>query len=257
MSRLPSRLAHAIAIVWLATAAAALAAPPKARRNAPAPAPAAPVKAASARAALETRLRAADSPPSEAELRSLGPGVDEALVAIAGDARVEILVRARAVSALAFFPTPPARGFLERALGDKAISADPGERLLLRKAAVAFGWQGGGPAARKVGLLLEHVDPDVRIDAAFALGLTRIEAAAVLLRKRAPAETDPRVRRQIDRQIRVIEEALRAAAAEAPAGGAGARPGRPGGDPRDGRDGAPGRSSLPPPSGAMRTRGSP
>jgi len=48
----------------------------------------------------------------------------------------------------------------------------------------------------------------VRIDAALALGLTRLESAAELLRQRLPAEKDARVRTQIGRQLRVIEAAL-------------------------------------------------
>src|SRR5262245_58619892 len=73
--------------------------------------PAAPA-ARPAREAVEAKLRAFELPPSEKELRAFGPGVDEVLVEIAGDAKVEVLVRARAVSALAYCSTGPSRQFL-------------------------------------------------------------------------------------------------------------------------------------------------
>jgi hypothetical protein len=57
----------------------------------------------------------------------------------------------------------------------------------------------------------------VRIDAAIGLGLTRSEEAADLLRKRFDVETVPKVRNQIGRQIRLIEEAVAAAKPSPPA----------------------------------------
>jgi HEAT repeat protein len=170
--------------------------------------PSATQPAATLRSTVEAKLRAYELPPSEKELRALGVGVDAALVEIARDTKVEILVRARAVSALAYAPTPAARAFLERALGDKASSQDAGERLLLRKAAVALGWLGGSRVPTMLERLTTHPDPEVRIDAALALGLTRLESAAEILRRRLPAETDARVRGHVGRQLRVIETAL-------------------------------------------------
>jgi hypothetical protein len=58
---------------------------------------------------------------------------------------------------------------------------------------------------------LDHPDPDVRIDVAIGLGLTRSEEAADFLRKRFDVETVPKVRNQIGRQLRLIEDALAAA----------------------------------------------
>jgi hypothetical protein len=161
-----------------------------------------------AREAVESRLRGFELPPSEKDLRAFGPGVDEVLVEIAADAKVEVLVRARAVSALAYCSTGPSRQFLERVLAEKAATEDAGERLLLRKAAVALGWLGGPRVPKAVGGLLEHPDPEVRLDAAVALGLTRLATAADLLRARLPVEQDARVRGHIGRQLRVIEAAL-------------------------------------------------
>jgi HEAT repeat protein len=65
----------------------------------------------------------------------------------------------------------------------------------------------------RLGPLLDHEDPEVRLDAAIALGLTRLAPAADLLRKRMDVEPVPRVRSQMGRQLRVIEDARAAAAA--------------------------------------------
>ncbi len=69
----------------------------------------------------------------------------------------------------------------------------------------------------QLGLLLEHPDPDVRIDVAIGLGLTRSEQAADLLRKRFDVETVPKVRSQIGRQLGLIEDAAAEAKLPSPA----------------------------------------
>jgi HEAT repeat protein len=163
------------------------------------------------RAAVEARLRANTMPRSAPDWAALGPGVDEVLIAIAGDAKAELQLRAHAVSALAVMSTRPGRAFLESAVKQKASSADAGDKLLLRKAALALGWAGGNAVPAQLGPLLDHPDPDVRIDVAIGLGLTRSEEAADFLRKRFDVETVPKVRNQIGRQLRLIEDALAAA----------------------------------------------
>jgi hypothetical protein len=80
--------------------------------------------------------------------------------------------------------------------------------VLLRRAAVTIGWVGGPLAPPALGPLLEHADPDVRADAAVGLALTRLPAAARLLRARLSRETDPRVRGHLTRQLSVIDTAL-------------------------------------------------
>jgi HEAT repeat protein len=164
------------------------------------------------RSAVEARLRAYE-PGSPSSWQTLGAGADEALVDVAADAKMDVLVRARAVAALGYFPTAPARRFLERTIESKAAAKDPGDRLLLRRAAVALGWMGGLGVPARLGPLLDHEDPEVRLDAAIALGLTRLAPAADLLRKRMDVEPVPRVRSQMGRQLRVIEDARAAAAA--------------------------------------------
>jgi hypothetical protein len=55
------------------------------------------------------------------------------------------------------------------------------------------------------------------LDVAIALGLTRSEEAADFLRARFDVETVPKVRSQMGRQLRVIEDALAEARRPPPA----------------------------------------
>ena len=169
------------------------------------------------RAAVEARLRANTIPRSAAEWAALGPGIDEILIAVAGDAKAEPQLRAHAVSALGVMSTRPGRAFLETVVKQKAASADAGDKLLLRKAALALGWAGGNAVPAQLGPLLDHPDPDVRIDVAIGLGLTRSEEVADFLRKRFDIETVPKVRNQIGRQLRLIEDAAAAVKRPSPA----------------------------------------
>jgi len=163
------------------------------------------------RAAIEPRLRSYQ--PDPAGWRALGPGTDQTLIEIAGDGKTEVLLRARAVATLGYFPTPAARKFLETTITSKGTSSDPGDRLLVSKAAVSLGWLGGLDVPGRLAPLLSHADAEVRLDAVIGLGLTRLPAAAEALKKRLDLETVPRVRTQISRQIQVIEDARAAAAA--------------------------------------------
>lgn len=169
------------------------------------------------RATVEARLRANTLPSSAADWRALGPGIDEVLIAIAGDAKADLQLRAHAVSTLGVVSTRFGRAYLESVVKQKASSADAGDKLLLRKAALALGWAGGTLVPAQLGPLLAHPDPDVRLDVALALGLTRSEDAADLLRERFDVETVPKVRSQIGRQLRLIEDAVAEARRPPPA----------------------------------------
>jgi HEAT repeat protein len=146
--------------------------------------------------------------PDPAQWRALGAGVDEALIEIAGDPKAELLVRSRAVSTLGYFATAASRRFLEATIDTRGSSADAGDRLLVRRAAVALGWLGGMEVPGRLTPLLGSDDPDVRLDAAVGLGLTRLPAAAASLRKRLDIEPVDKVRAQISRQLQAIEAAL-------------------------------------------------
>jgi HEAT repeat protein len=163
------------------------------------------------RASVEERLRANTQPSSAAEWRGLGPGVEAVLVALAGDSKVDVQLRGRAVSALGLVSTRPGQAFLEKLVKESSASNEAGEKILLRKAAVALGWIGGAAVPGQLGPLLQHPDADVRIDAAIGLGLTRSEEAADLLRARFEVESVPRVRNQIGRQLAQVEQAVESA----------------------------------------------
>jgi HEAT repeat protein len=174
------------------------------------------------RAAVETRLRAHEV-STAADWKAVGARADEVLVEIAGDGRADFSLRGRAVTALGFLPTAASRRFLEGTIdGAARVTGDEKGRVLLRKAAVALGWAGGTGVPARLAPLLEHADPDVRLDAAIGLGLTRLPAAADHLRQRLAAETVARVRKQIERQVLVIENAVAEAGRSAPAGSTGA-----------------------------------
>jgi HEAT repeats len=160
------------------------------------------------RGAVLKLLGASERAPSNKELRALGDGVDNVLVAIANDKNVEPKMRARAVSALAFVPTAASRAYLGKIVGGGAAAKDDNDLLLIRRAAVSLGWQGGSPVPAQLADLLRHADADVRVDAALALALTRLPGAADLLRARVDVEQDARVRGHISRQLRVVESAL-------------------------------------------------
>ncbi len=162
------------------------------------------------RDAVQAHLRAHDEISSRRDLAVLGTGVDGVLVEIASDTKLDASLRSRAVSALGFFSTAASRAFLEATI-KAGRASQPGEILLLRRAVVALGWQGGGGTASLVGPLLSHAEPDVRLDAALALGMLRTKEAAALLRRRIDLEPLPKVRLNMGRQLRVIEDALRAA----------------------------------------------
>jgi HEAT repeat protein len=170
--------------------------------------PSAPPAGQTARATVEDRLRANTQPSTAAEWRGLGPGVEDVLVALAADSKLDVQLRGRAVSALGLVSTRPGQAFLEKLVKESAASNQAGEKILLRKAAVALGWIGGAAVPSQLGPLLQHPDADVRTDAAIGLGLTRSEEAADLLRARFEVETVPRVRNQIGRQLAQVEQAI-------------------------------------------------
>jgi len=160
------------------------------------------------RPTVEARLRANTLPRSTADWQALGTGIDEVLLAIARDPKADLQLRGQAISALGVVSTRPGRAFLEDLVKQKASAMDAGDKFLLRKAALALGWAGGTAVPAEIEPLLEHPDPDVRLDAAIGLGLTRSEEAADILRRRFDVEPVPKVRNQIGRQIRIIDQAV-------------------------------------------------
>jgi hypothetical protein len=201
---------------------------------APKPKPA-PAAKPTTRQQVERLLRATERPPGPVDLATAGPGAEDALVDIAGDRKAEATLRARAAGALAHAASPRARAFLLDTVtrGAQAptnanaganvganvganAGANAGDRLVLRRAAVALGWQGGPTAPPALGTLLAHADPEVRTDAAVGLSLTRLAAAATSLRNHLPVEKDPKVQAHIARQLNALESSLGLADARRP-----------------------------------------
>jgi hypothetical protein len=144
--------------------------------------------------------------PAAAELRALAAAPENALMAIASDVRADGLLRSRAVAALRLLPSPGVHVFLGKLIETKAKATDATDRLIVRRAAVALGWMSGTGAAETLALLFDNEDAEVRLDAAIGLGLTRAATAVPLLRKQLAVEQSPRVRDQIERQLRALGE---------------------------------------------------
>ncbi len=162
-------------------------------------------KASDGRAQCEAYLATHDVAVAS-ELRALTKAPEDALMDIASDTRAQGLIRSRAVAALRLVPTVGVRVFLGKLVQAKAKATDAADRLIVRRAAVALGWMAGAGTAEKLALLFENEDAEVRLDAAIGLGLTRAETAAILLRRQLAVETAPRVRDQIERQLRALRE---------------------------------------------------
>lgn len=142
--------------------------------------------------------------PTAAELQALGKAPEKTLMALSSDAKADGLVRARATAGLRFFPTPEVQTFLAKLIQSHAKTTDATQRLVLRRAALDLGWMVGAGAPDALVLLFDNDDVEVRVDAAIALGLTRADPAVVHLQRRLAVESAPRVRQQIERQLRTM-----------------------------------------------------
>lgn len=153
------------------------------------------------RAEVESALAKGGGP---GELQHWAATADGILTVIAVDRAASETVRGRAVAALAYARTPRVHAFLENFIIEKTPSSVPFDRVLLRRAATALGWQGGARVVEVVAPLLDHSDAEVRLDAAAALGLARAREAEAPLRARLAVETDAAVQRQIEAALRAV-----------------------------------------------------
>jgi HEAT repeat protein len=152
------------------------------------------------RAKVEAYLQTHDV-ASAAELRGVLPAPEKTLMIVTSDEHEDRLVRARAVAALRLFPSPAVQEFLERVVQDKATATDATDRLIVRRAAIALGWMASADAPEILAALFANEDPEVRLDAALGISMSRAEAAVAILRKQLVVETSPRVRQHIERQL--------------------------------------------------------
>jgi HEAT repeat protein len=169
-----------------------------------APGAGAATASAPTRAEVEARLQKSPLGLSSTQLAELGAGAGGLLIQIAGDRAATPSLRGRALAALAYVRTPAAHDFLENFVVRNQPSSDAVDRVLLRKAAVALGWQSGPRCVEVLAPLLDHPDAEVRTDAVVALGLTRARAAEKPLRDRLALESDPGVRTQIENQLKTL-----------------------------------------------------
>jgi HEAT repeat protein len=156
-----------------------------------------------ARLEVETALGKA----GVAELQRLAATAQGPLMAIASDPTAAEAVRARALSALAYARNLRIQAFLENFIVGRTPPLDATDRVLVRHAAVALGWQGDARLAEIVGPLLDNADVEVRMDTAVALGLGRTRSAEAPLRARLATETDSGVRRQIEASLKAVTAA--------------------------------------------------
>ena len=159
---------------------------------------------APSRAEVEARLQKAPLGLSSTQLAELGTAAGAPLIQIASDRSATPSMRARAVATLAFVRTPAAHDFLENFVVRNLPSSDAVDRMLLRKAAIALGWQSGPRCVEVLATLLDHPDVEVRTDGVVALGLTRTRAAEKPLRDRLALEGDAGVRTQIENQLKTL-----------------------------------------------------
>jgi HEAT repeat protein len=156
------------------------------------------------RVEVQARLEKAARGLSARDVADLGAGAGGVLARIADDKTVAAPIRLRAMAALAYARAPASHDFLESYLARQRSSRDPIDRALLRKAAIALGWQSGPRTVEALAELLDHDDAEVRLDTVVALGLTRTRRAEKPLRDRLAIETDAGVRAQIESQLRVL-----------------------------------------------------
>ncbi len=165
-----------------------------------------PTRAAKAptRADVEASLAKSSAPGN---LQRWAAAADGILTVVAADRAASETVRGRALAALAYARTARVHAFLENFVIEKTPSSAAVDHVLVRRAAVSLGWQGGARVVEIVAPLLESTDADVRLDAAAALGLCRSREAEAPLRARLAVESDPAVKRQLEVALQAVTAA--------------------------------------------------
>ena len=153
-----------------------------------------PAAAGPQRDAVLRELSGIEDAPTAESLRAIGDGVPQELMELVADPSQRSSVRARALHALGWFPSPDTRALLETALeGD-----DP---LMARKAAYALanGWKAASlPALEQA---LSSSDAQLRNATARALGTIEDGAVVKILDARLAVETQPAVREALESSL--------------------------------------------------------
>lgn len=150
-------------------------------------------------------LQAHEVPQHSTDLTSLGPKPDRAFIHIIQDSHHPALTRARAMSALRFLPSPAVQTFVANWVETHAKADNETDQLIVRRAAMVLGWMGGPAKFDRLEMLFQNNDPNTRVDAVLALSLNRVPRTIEILRKRLGAESNPRVRALIERQLTAME----------------------------------------------------
>lgn len=140
------------------------------------------------------QLQGIEDPPSAEALRALGPGVAAELLELSEDGELPRSVRAKAVHALGWFPSPETRAALVARL-------DGSDRILARKAAYALGEGWGAGAIPELTRALEAPDSHLREAAARALGGVDSPEAVAVLEARLAVEESSSVKATITKSL--------------------------------------------------------
>ena len=168
-----------------------------ATQGAPPPQAVAPnANSTSSRAQVESML---SQPNTSPEAWKTIPDAAVWLRQIAGDATQPPQQRARATEALGTLDAPEAGPAL------LAFAGDANELAAVRSAAiVALAVRGGPASAQGLSGYLADANAEVRLGAAHALGIAGGEPAKNALQSRLDAETDPKVRDEIQKSLAKI-----------------------------------------------------
>jgi hypothetical protein len=139
---------------------------------------------------VEEMLQGIESTPKAAEWKSLPPEAAPLLAAIAKDPKALPTKRARAVHALAYFPTAAESETTLAALVDDAHT----EITVRRSAARAYAAGFKDRALPHLTPLVEDANPRLREEAVKAVASIPGANATDLLKRRAPVERDPAVK---------------------------------------------------------------
>lgn len=146
------------------------------------------------RARLDALL-AQESAPPEA-WKQLGPGALTLLRQVAGDPAEIPQRRARAVAGMAWLDDPQVAPVLQSFAGDPNTLPE-----VRAAAALALATHEGAKSVDALKPLLTDGNADVRFAAARALGTAGGDAAKAALQGRLEAESDPRVRDEIQKSL--------------------------------------------------------
>ena len=156
--------------------------------------------ASPSRVEVERVVAGIEHAPSAEDVKRLGAGADQALVAYARDPKVTRLRRLRAIAALRYAPSTVARDFLHAVLAEQGKALEGVDALDAAAALGALTPYGRGELAIVVSYL-EHGAADVRAAAAHALAQLHEADAVGALTARFSVERDAAVRAAIGHAI--------------------------------------------------------